>query len=289
MTFPTCDVVTSVFPNLHNISLLKTGGQKSVFRAQSQEHGSVVIKVILPGGADERIEREIDIVSRNSFHNVPKILSHTRHELDGHEWLFITEQYVEGDDLRAVLTKTGLMPYADVVDLLNDLLTTVCELEDSGIVHRDIKPDNILCSCRGGYWLLDFGIARDLYQVSLTETAAHFGPHTAGYAAPEQFRNMKKKIDARTDLFSLGVVAYEALTGKHPFAEQATNYLDILKRTEAMNVNTLSIPEDISGEMSQFISILMEKYPSRRPRTARIAKEWFVEINQKNVTTGGRS
>ncbi|GJL60957.1 MAG: hypothetical protein NPIRA03_38140 [Nitrospirales bacterium] len=286
MTLPTCDMVISVFPSLHDVCPLKNGGQKSVFLAKSQEHGKVVIKAIQPNKADARIEREIDIVSRNNFHNVPRILSHTRKVLDGYEWLFITEQYVDGDDLRTLLTRKGLMPYADVVVLLEDLLTTACELEGAGIVHRDIKPDNILCSNIGRYWLLDFGIARDMCQISLTETAARFGPHTAGYSAPEQFRNMKKKIDARTDLFSIGIVAYEAITGKHPFAEEATGYLDILKRTEAMHVNALSLPEDGSGEMSQFISVLMEKYPSRRPQTAKIAKNWFSEIVKKNGRTG---
>lgn len=289
MALPSCDVVRSVFPHLHDVCPLKSGGQKSVFRAKSEGHGAIVIKMVLPSRSDARIEREIEIVSRNSFHNVPRILSHSRHVLDGHEWLFITEQYVEGEDLRARLTKTGSLPYAGVVTLLGDLLTTACELELAGIVHRDIKPDNILCSSTGRFWLLDFGIARDLRQISLTETADHFGPHTAGYAAPEQFRNMKKKIDARTDLFSIGVVAYEAMSGRHPFAERATNYLDILKRTEAMYVNALSIPEDASKEMGPFISVLMEKYPSRRPQTAGIAREWFCEIVQKNAQMGGES
>lgn len=287
MTVPTDAIVNSLFPQFQDVSPLKTGGQKAVFRATCQEQGDIVIKVVLPNGSDARIEREIDIVSRNSFYNVPRILSHSRHRLDGQEWLFVVEQYVEGEDLRAILSASGAMAYSNVMVLLDDLLRTACELESAGIVHRDIKPDNILCARTGHYWLLDFGIARDLGQISLTESAAHFGPHTAGYAAPEQFRNMKKRIDARTDLFAIGVVAYEAITGAHPFANRATNYLDILRRTEAMQINPLSMPEDATNEMSQFISLLMEKYPSRRPQTAKLAREWFCEIVQRNSHKGG--
>lgn len=287
MTLPTKDVINSVFPCLLNIQPLKTGGQKSVFRAKSPEHGDIVVKAILPGGSDDRIKREIDIVSRNKFHNVPRIFSLICETCNGHEWLFILEQFVEGDDLRTVLSNKGKLSYSEVVELLRDLLKTTCELEKQGIVHRDIKPDNIQCAENGRYWLLDFGIARDLYQVSLTDTAAHFGPHTAGYAAPEQFRNMKKKIDSKTDLFSLGVVAYEAITGKHPFADNAVGYLDILKRTETMQVSTLSIAEDVNGDIGKFIGSLMEKYPSRRPPSAEIAQKWFIDIVGELKETGG--
>jgi serine/threonine-protein kinase len=278
MTMPNAEMVKRILPNATEIFEIKTGGQKTVFRAKDNDYGTVVVKIMLPDGAGDRLNREIDIVSSNDFPNVPKIYNHGTFDIDENQCVFIIEQYIEGFDLRGLLNKNGRLTIEETIGLIEGLLETVTALEMCGVVHRDIKPENILCSTDGKYWLLDFGIARDLRQLSLTDTAAHFGPHTAGYAAPEQFRNMKKKIDARADLFSIGVVAYEALTGNHPFAAGARDYLDILRRTEAFHVSPLVIKDDTNGELSKFIHLLMEKYPSRRPPSAKMAKNWFDRI-----------
>lgn len=278
MTMPNAEMVKRILPNATEIFEIKTGGQKTVFRARDNDYGTVVVKIMLPDGAGDRLNREIDIVSSNDFPNVPKIYNHGTFDIDENQCVFIIEQYIEGFDLRGLLNKNGRLTIEETIGLIEGLLETVTALEMCGVVHRDIKPENILCSTDGKYWLLDFGIARDLRQLSLTDTAAHFGPHTAGYAAPEQFRNMKKKIDARADLFSIGVVAYEALTGNHPFAAGARDYLDILRRTETFHVSPLVIKDDTNGELSKFIHLLMEKYPSRRPPSAKMAKNWFDRI-----------
>lgn len=131
------------------------------------------------------------------------------------------------------------------------------------------------------FWLLDFGIARHLDLTSITATEEHFGPHTLGYAAPEQYRNLKPQIDSRADLFSLGVVAYEAISGVNPFTGEATSHLDVIRRIESTVPDRLEIQEDPSGEIAAFISLLIEKYSSRRPKTAKIALEWFESIVKK--------
>jgi serine/threonine protein kinase len=87
------------------------------------------------------------------------------------------------------------------------------------IVHRDVKPDNIMCDGEGNFWLLDFGIARHLELSSLTPTASPFGKMTLGYAPPEQCRNVKGDIDSRADLFALGVTLHECATGRNGFFE----------------------------------------------------------------------
>jgi serine/threonine-protein kinase len=145
-------------------------------------------------------------------------------------------------------------------------------------VHRDIKPENIMVCTDGTFKLIDFGIARHLIKSSLTPTEAHFGPHTAGYAAPEQFRNLKKEIDIRTDLFAIGVVVYEALAGKHPFIEGSRDQLETLRRTETMIPPPLKVAVDKEDQLSNFIAVLMAKYPSRRPPTAVQAQQWFASI-----------
>ena len=125
---------------------------------------------------------------------------------------------------------------------------------------------NIIRADDGRIFFLDFGIARILGADSLTRTGAMMGPHTPGYAAPEQFNNLKKEIDSRADIFSLGVVTYECITGKNPFREGSINALEVLQKTETIT------------PQSQFMALLgamMGKYPSRRPRTAKQAIDWL--------------
>ena len=281
MAMPNTDIVKRILPNLSEVSEIKIGGQKAVFSAIDSDIGNVIVKIMLPGGSCDRLNREIEIVSSNSFPNVPIIHSYDTFMIDGNQCVYIVEQYIDGSDLRSVLNARGRLDADNTVLLMHSLLETAVALEKCRVVHRDIKPENILCSRDGKFWLLDFGIARDLCKVSLTDTAAHFGPHTAGYAAPEQFRNMKKKIDARADLFSIGVMAYEALSGHHPFATGARDYLDILRRTEAINISPLLIENDHGGYLAKFINLLMEKYPSRRPPSVKVAKDWFEQITRK--------
>jgi len=278
MFVPDIEIVKRILSDVTEVSELKVGGQKAVFKAVSEQHGKVVVKIMLPAGSTDRLILEIKIVSENDFPNVPRIINSGQIEIAGDPVLYIVEPYVAGSDLRTVLTSKGHLSISEVIALLASLLDTVAALEDKGVVHRDIKPENILCSTGGRYWLLDFGIARDLRSPSLTATAAQFGPHTAGYAAPEQFHNMKKRIDSKADLFSIGVVAYESLTGSHPFSSGARDYLDVLRRTETVNPEQLKIKGDANDELSRFIQSLMEKYPSRRPPSARIALSWFQQI-----------
>lgn len=287
MFIPNPGIVTSILPDATEVTEVRVGGQKAVYRAICGQHGQVVVKIMLPDGSIDRLMREIKIVSENNFPHVPKILGNGQIEAAGQQVLYIVEPYINGSDLRAVLNRQGCLSILDTIALLSSLLDTVTALEEKGVVHRDIKPENILCSTEGEYWLLDFGIARDLRSPSLTVTAAHFGPHSAGYAAPEQFRNMKKKIDSKADLFSIGVVAYEALTGSHPFNAGARDYLDVLRRTETLNAEHLRIHGDTNDNLSKFVQTLMEKYPSRRPPTARIAGSWFQQ-SIRNINGGTR-
>ena len=117
----------------------------------------------------------------------------------------------------------------------------------------------------------------------MTRTGAMMGPHTPGYAAPEQFNNLKKEIDSRADIFSLGVVTYECITGKNPFREGSINALEALQKTETITPVKYSIKADTQSQFMQLLGALMGKSPSRRPRTdkqaidrLKVAKKKFV-------------
>ena len=101
------------------------------------------------------------------------------------------------------------------------------------------------------------------------------GPHTPGYAAPEQFNNLKSDIDSRADLFSIGVVTYECLSGKNPFSAGAISHLDILQRTETITPVSFQIIGDTQQQFMGLLSSLMGKYPSRRPKDATQALNWL--------------
>lgn len=278
MFTPSIEMVMRILPDATQVSEIKGGGQKAVYKATCKQYGQVVVKIMLPDVSVARLLREIKIVSENHFPNVPNIFRDGHIEVNGRQVLYIIEPYINGSDLRTILINQKQLSVPNTIILLNSLFETVIALEEKSVVHRDIKPENILFSTDGKYWLLDFGIARDLLSSSLTATNDHFGPHTAGYAAPEQFRNMKKKLDSKADLFSIGVVAYEVLTGNHPFRNGAYDYLDVLRRTENLKVEYLKIDGDTNNNLSRFIHCLMEKYPSRRPPTAKIAGSWFQQI-----------
>ena len=278
-------LVQSKIPKVHNLRLLAQGGQKIVFSASHEDLGDVVVKLVRSSQLDKRVEREIEIVTDCSIPNTAQIYDWGAFEHNDENITYIVEEFIRGITLRKKLQTHGRLPMKFVLSLLEALLETTMAMEKEGVVHRDIKPDNIMVCVDGTFKLLDFGIARYLSGTSITPTDARFGPHTPGYAAPEQFRNLKKKIDIRTDLFAIGVVAYECLSGSHPFAEGARDSLEILRRTEQMTPPLLQIPGDPDNRLAEYINVLMSKYPSRRPPTAALAKKWFDSI-RKSLSTG---
>lgn len=277
-------LIRSRIPRLSSLALLSRGGQKVVFSGLHEEYGRVVIKLVTSPQPDERVAREIEVATSSRIPHTARL----------HEWgpgdaafpAFIVEEFIDGVTLRQELETRRQLDVAVVLKLLSTLLEIAVAMERVGIVHRDIKPENIMACADGNFKLLDFGIARHLARTSITPTEAHFGPHTAGYAAPEQFRNLKKEIDIRTDLFAIGVVAYECLSGSHPFVDGARDRLDILRRTEQMIPSPLTVTGDGDGQLARYIAVMMSKYPSRRPFSATAAKEWFDDIRASMFAEG---
>jgi len=268
-------LVQSQVPNVRDLTPLGRGGQKIVFKGLHANHGAVVVKLVIGAPQDERVKREIEVASRCCIPHTARLYECGGFDHCGGTICYILEEFVPGVTLRQHLADNGPLSTPAVLTLIQTLLETAVVMEKESIVHRDIKPENIMACPDGSYRLLDFGIARHLAKTSITPTEAHFGPHTAGYAAPEQFRNLKKKIDIRTDLFAIGVVTYEAISSSHPFSNGARDRLDILRRTEHLIPDALAIPGDSNGQLAGFITTLMSKYPSRRPPTAAAAKQWF--------------
>ncbi|MGN0354308.1 MAG: serine/threonine-protein kinase [Muricoprocola sp.] len=256
------------------IELMARGGQKIVFDGIHNSYGETVIKLYFQLN-DPRSLREIQIEKDLNLSMVPKIYETGTIEYEGTETLYIIEQKVKGTELRKVLECGKRFSLEEAVIFLEQGLEFISCIEDKGIVHRDIKPENIIRADDGKIFFLDFGIARILGADSLTRTGAMMGPHTPGYAAPEQFNNLKREIDSRADIFSLGVVTYECITGKNPFREGSVNALEVLQKTETITPVQYSIKGDTQSQFMALLGAMMGKYPSRRPRTAKQAIDWL--------------
>jgi len=271
--------LASEFPHLSGISPLQPGGQKWVFSCECPRHGPCVLKLIKPG-AGQYLDREIEAVQRISSENVPQVyeLGMCNSQMGPLVWLL--EQRVDGIDLSEVLLQ-GPLNKERILDLALDLTSAAGDAESVNVVHRDIKPRNIIIDVTNKTWLLDFGIARILDLKSKTRTGALVGPHSPGYSAPEQFKYQKRHIDGRSDLFAIGVVLYESATGINPFVEGARDRMEILRRVEQVPLPRLALPWDTKNDFGDFVSALTQKFPHQRPRSCAEALDWLHEIIAK--------
>lgn len=272
------DELKKRYPSLTVVKKFPESGQKQVYLIRLDAYGIVVLKIIKK--MDERIRREIDIVNQNDLPGVPKVKEISSLQINEDEYFYLFEEYIEGETLSNRLKK-GALSLEESLCLLESLLTVVEKLESLNIVHRDIKPDNIICANDGSFHLIDFGIARNLNLTSLTQTAAIMGPHTPGYGAPELFQYNKAKISSKADLFSVGVVTYQAIFGKHPFITgKEADLNEIWYQTITVMPESYLIPGDTDSQLMGLIQTLMQKQVSKRPPSAKKALEWFYTVRK---------
>ena len=264
---------------LRECQKIKEAGQKIVYKALSDEFGTVAVKIIKPNQNTDRIFREIDIVQSKSEIQTSKIFKHDTLTCDGIEYLYIIEEFIDGENLREYLERLGTIPFDEVCKFLQTMVTTIDVLEKSSIVHRDIKPENIMRTTDGEFILIDFGIARDLSKTSLTATSSPRGPATTIYAPIEQIDNDKDSIDSRTDLYSVSLVAYEMLCGTNPFIEGCQNELQVIREIDKGIFKYLE--DKYFDEMLEFIHTNMNRHKTRRSNSAEEAKEWLDDIYSK--------
>jgi len=199
------------------LALLGSGGMGSVYLARDSELGELVaLKTVrdaaaLDPGAIERFRDEVRLARRVSSPYVART-----HDLgeDG-ESVFLTMQYVEGEALSARLKRDGAMRFADVVRLAHDVAAGLDAVHAAGVVHRDLKPGNVMLAKDGTAVLTDFGIALGTSGAAITDRSG-----TPTYTAPEQLAG--RAVDRRADVFAFGALLYAAATGKRPFTAART-------------------------------------------------------------------
>ena len=246
------------------------GGMSRVFVAEDRAlERPVVIKVLHPelaaGVNVDRFKREVQLLARLQHPHIVPILS--AGEADGLPYYVMP--FVRGESLRARLERGPLAP-AEAAGLLADVAKALAAAHAEGIVHRDIKPDNILVS-GGAAVVADFGIAKALSSARLREdagTLTSLGTSlgTPAYMAPEQVAG-DPNVDARADLYSLGCVAYEALTGASPFAgktPQAMLAAQVIETPAPIASHRDGIPPALAAVVMK----CLEKEPANRPQSA---------------------
>jgi serine/threonine protein kinase len=263
---------------LSNVSIdreIARGGQKIVFHGHSETLGDLAVKLYRPGSQEalDRARRELSAAESIDDPHFPRVYRSQTILLNNEQVVCVYEEFLHGESLREALRRRGHLSAEDTIDIIRHLLAALQILESRRLVHRDIKPENIHIGNGDRVVLLDLGIARHLSDTSLTADFALFGPLTPGYGAPEQVRNEKRRISTWTDIFALGVVAYECLQGQNPFAPPGTSPAQAMQNTLVVNPPHIVSPE-VPDWLARVIDRCLQKAGHRRfPSTAAMLSE----------------
>jgi tRNA A-37 threonylcarbamoyl transferase component Bud32 len=243
------------------VELIGKGGMSSVFKAHDRMlDRTVAIKVLHPHYTDdeeyvERFRREARAVAQLSHPNIVTVIDRGEDE----RRQFIVFEFVEGENLKQRLQRTGAMPVYDVLLLGLQMARALSFAHARGLVHRDVKPQNVLLNDDGQAKMTDFGIARSVDVQGVTITGTVLG--TSEYIAPEQARG--QRVDAQTDVYSLGVVLYELLTGAVPY-EGETFVTVALKHVNEPVQSVLERRPDAPPRLALAVERAMAKSPDQR-------------------------
>ncbi len=282
--------ITSALADRYRIEReLGGGGMSRVYLAQETALGrQVVIKVIAPelaeGLSAERFQREVKLAARLQQANIVPVLTAG----DAAGLPYYAMPFVKGESLRARLVSGVPLATSDALSILRDVARALAYAHAEGVVHRDIKPDNILLS-GGAAVVTDFGIAKAISAsrtqeggdggVTLTQTGSSIG--TPAYMAPEQA--VGGAVDHRADLYAWGVVAYELLAGAHPFSGKAGAQQLVAAHLTEAPVPLIGRNPEVPRSVAALVMQCLEKDPERRPPNA----ESLVAGLSASVTPSG--
>ena len=245
------------------LSLLGEGGMGAVYKAMELDR-MVALKVIrreLSGNRAilDRFKQELILATQVTHKNVVRI--YDLGEADGLK--FITMEYVEGEDLRTVIHQRMKLPPTEAVALIEQVCRALEAAHSVGVIHRDLKPQNIMLDKSGRILVMDFGLARTLEGDGMTQTGALVG--TMEYMSPEQA--LAQNLDQRSDIFSVGLILYELLTGVTPFHADSA-LASLIKRTQERVVPVSDLDHSIPTALSQIVSRCLERDVALRYQSA---------------------
>lgn len=256
-----------------------SGAMGVVYRAKSEKTGkTAAVKIITTEqstktNATERFEREAEILQQFRHPNIVRFLAVGKAK----GTKYFAMEFVEGKTLDDVLLEREFMPWQEVVSLGLQMCQALHYAHQRGVVHRDLKPSNLMITADGTVKLTDFGIAKDLDATALTAPGRTLG--TAAYMAPEQIRGTPE-VSHKTDIYSLGCVLYQMITGQTPFKGSSAVALMHMHLNEPPPRPSEKNPE-IPKALDDVIVAMMGKKPSERPWDAEAIETVLEEIKQR--------
>ncbi|MGO9275588.1 MAG: protein kinase domain-containing protein [Terriglobia bacterium] len=277
------DLGSDFGPRYHIEALLGKGGMGEVYKAYDKElDRTVAIKLVLSDLAEEpetmqRFKQELLMASKVSHRNILRI--HDLGDVDGVK--FISMAYVEGEDLHHVLKREGGLPLDRVVKITRQLCGALAAAHAEGVVHRDLKPQNVLIDKADNIYVSDFGLAKSLEvgAVGMTRTGDLLG--TPRYMAPEQA--LRKPVDHRADIYSLGLIIYEMATGRVPFTGDSAIQVMLMRINEKPK-SPKEFNPDLPDYLVRIIMRCLEKEPERRYQSA---NEILADLDAERASPAG--
>ncbi|MGD8540433.1 MAG: protein kinase, partial [Candidatus Aminicenantes bacterium] len=258
------------------------GGMGKVYKAQDTEiKEKVALKLIKPEiSADkktiERFQNELKFARKIGHRNVCRMYDLNKEE----DSYYITMEYVSGEDLKSFIRRSEKLSVGKAISIAKQVCDGLSEAHRLGVVHRDLKPSNIMIDNEGNARIMDFGIARSLKEKGITGAGVMIG--TPEYMSPEQVEG--REVDQRTDIYALGVILYEMVTGRVPFEGDTALTVAVKHKTEE--------PEDprkyntqLSEDLTRVILNCLKKNKDERYQSARELKSQLTDIEEGIPTT----
>jgi eukaryotic-like serine/threonine-protein kinase len=251
-------------------SRIASGGMGEVWRARDDRlQRDVAVKLLHPAHADDeafrtRFKAEARSAAALSCDRVVEVYDWGEQvEADGRWLCFIVMALVDGETLASVIARDGVLDAQRTARLVADTATGLAAAHRVGLVHRDVKPANLLVTADDRIKVADFGIARAKDSLALTATGALIG--TATYLSPEQVRG--RSATAASDIYSLGVVGYQCVTGQPPFRADG----DIATALARLNAPAPPLPPSVPTQLEELIMSMLDPEPGRRPSAVDVA------------------
>jgi serine/threonine protein kinase/Tfp pilus assembly protein PilF len=245
-------------------ALLGMGGMGAVYKAHDLEvNRDVGLKVIRPDLAGNpailaRFKQELVLARQVTHRNIIRIYDLS--EADGVK--FITMEFIEGEDLRSILTRRARLEPNEAIDIIRQSCLGLQAAHVEGVIHRDLKPSNIMRDKSGRVVIMDFGLAKTVQSDGMTQTGMMIG--TMEYMSPEQA--MGSELDARSDIFATGLIFYELINGNMPYRAESA-IASLVRRTQERAIPLNEVDPSVPPAVSAIVSKCLEREPKNRYNT----------------------
>jgi len=252
--------LASPFPEAISLVEILTSGQAAVFRCDwGRPATSVALKIYHPGSILERTKREVAALRLVACPEVCRLVDAGERPIRGVPCQFMAMGYVDGDSLQQAIRQRTIFSELEVLELLGAGAKGIAAIWAQRMVHRDIKPGNIVLSCNGPV-IVDLGFARHLDLPALTSAGKTCG--TYGYMSPEQWQGVRK-LTSKSDIFSLAVTACEMFAGIHPTGGD---------QNRLVSTSGFPVPR-MSAALSSLVKAMLSPWPHLRPGPREVVKQ----------------